>query len=249
MPHGDDTPVARPDWMSLAREHLGLVVAAVPILLSLVRVFAVAGGDRATLVTLLSTLDVKALLLGTFSWMFPSVVGVVAAILWVRWLQQKTWGPAASVAGEAVPPWSALLAASVALVLFALAPVNDLVNLVICLAGVVFFRKPERNRLGRVLLIGGAFLVLIVGPVVFRAANMWLPAEQIVVKGRPVLVGYVLSVNNLDVTVLDAATSTVHRLGPDDVESRAICRLNLGWESASLVSYLNGQTRPRTPVC
>lgn len=240
---------ARPSWLSLGREHLGLVVTIVPILLSLLRVFAVARGDRATLVTLLSTLDVKAILLGTFAWVLPTAVGVVAAILWVRWLQQKAPASRASGAGAALAPWPALLTTLAALVLFALSPVNDLVNLLICVVAVAIFRKPERNRFGRNLLIGAAFVVLVLGPVVFRAANMWLPAERIVVSGRPVLVGYVLAANSLDVTVLDAATSSVHRLRPDEVESRTICRLNPGLESVSMVGYLTGQTRPGTPAC
>ena len=146
-------------------------------------------------------------------------------------------------------PSPALLTTATALVLFALAPVNDLVNLLICIAAVVLFRKPERNRLGMALLICAAFLVLILGPVVFRAANMWLPAERIVIKGQPVQVGYVLTANSLELTVLDAASSTVHRFRPDDVESRTICRLNPGLESVSVVGYLAGQSQPSTPGC
>jgi len=57
-----------------------------PILLSGLRIFAVANGDRPTLVTLLSTLDVKAVLLGTFAWLLPTAFGVAAAICWIRWL-------------------------------------------------------------------------------------------------------------------------------------------------------------------
>jgi hypothetical protein len=49
----------------------------------------------------------------------------------------------------------------VALILFALAPVNDLFNLLLCLFAVYFFRKPERNRLGQGVIIGVAFLVLV----------------------------------------------------------------------------------------
>jgi len=248
MAQANGAPAARPTLTTLAQDHVGLVVAIVPILLSLVRVFAVARGDRATLVTLLSTLDVKAILLGTLAWAFPTAVGVVAAMLWIRWLQQRL--PAGEgVAGAAASAWPALLTATAALILFALAPVNDLVNLLICVAAVIFFRKPERNRLGQALLIGAGFLVLILGPVVFRAANMWLPAERITVEGHPGLVGYVLAANSLDLTVLDAATSSVHRLRLEDVESRVICRLNPGLESTSLVGYLSGAARPSTPAC
>jgi hypothetical protein len=65
-----------------------------------------------------------------------------------------------------------------ALILFALAPVNDLFNLLLCLLAVYFFRKPERNRVGQAVIIGAAFLALVLAPVVFRAANMWLPGGE-----------------------------------------------------------------------
>jgi hypothetical protein len=34
-----------------------------------------------------------------------------------------------------------------------------------------------------------------------------------------------------------------------DVESRTICRLNLGLESASLLRYITGSASKRTPPC
>jgi len=249
MARATDAPEAPRSLVALLQDHLALVVAIVPVLLSLQRVFAVARGDRATLVTLLSTLDVRAILLGTFAWVLPTAVGVVAAMLWIGWLQQRSQARGSDGAAGAVSLWPALLTSAAALVLFSFGPVFDLVNLLLCVAAVAFFRKPERNRVGRALLIGVGFVVFVLGPVVFRAANMWLPAERIMVKGQPASVGYVLAVNNLDVTVLDAATSSVHRLRPDDVESRTICRLNSGLESVSLAGYLSGQTRPATPTC
>ncbi|HEX3199043.1 MAG TPA: hypothetical protein VHR39_15955 [Propionibacteriaceae bacterium] len=78
--------------------HLTLVLTTlIPILLSGLRIFAVVNGDRATLVTLLSTLDVTAVLLGTFGWLLPTAFGVAAAFSWIRWLQLRsvTGSPAA----------------------------------------------------------------------------------------------------------------------------------------------------------
>jgi hypothetical protein len=56
----------------------------------------------------------------------------------------------------------------VALILFALAPVNDLFNLLLCVFAVHFFRKPERNRVGQGVIIDAAFLVLVVAQGVYR---------------------------------------------------------------------------------
>jgi hypothetical protein len=126
------------------------------------------------------------------------------------------------------------------LILFAFAPVNDLFNLLLCLLAVYFFRKPERNRLGQAVFISAAFLTLVLAPVVFRAANMWLPAESIALRNQPAMVGYVLTTDPRYATVLKAADSTAQILELDDVESRTICRLNPGLESASLVRYIAG---------
>ena len=91
--------------------------------------------------------------------------------------------------------------------------------------------------------------MLVLAPVVFRAANMWLPAEKIVLKNEPAIVGYVLAADPRYATVLKAADSTVQILELDDVESRTICRLNPGLESASLVRYIAGSASKHTPPC
>jgi hypothetical protein len=68
MAESDDAQVQRSSLLGLLRSHVTLVLTLIPVLLSGLRIFAVANGDRATLVTLLSTLEVKAVLLGTFAW-------------------------------------------------------------------------------------------------------------------------------------------------------------------------------------
>jgi hypothetical protein len=155
-----------------------LALTLIPILLSGLRIFAVANGDRPTLVTLLSTLDVKAVLLGTFAWLLPTAFGVAAAICWIRLLQLRSLSHPVGAGQRTALVWLAVCTTIVALILFALAPLNDLFNLLLCLFAVYFFRKPERNRVGQRVIIGAAFLALVLAPVVFRAANMWLPAER-----------------------------------------------------------------------
>ena len=245
MAESDDAQVQRSSLLGLVRSHVTLVLTLIPVLLSGLRIFAVANGDRATLVTLLSTLDVKAVLLGTFAWLLPTGFGVAATICWIRWFQLR------SVSGSpsAGLLWLAVCTTILALILFAFAPVNDLFNLLLCLFAVYFFRKPERNRVGQAVIIGAAFLALVLAPVVFRAANMWLPAEKIILKNQPAIVGYVLTTDPRYATVLKAADSTVQILEFDDVESRTICRLNPRLESASLVRYIAGSASKRTPPC
>jgi hypothetical protein len=56
------------------------------------------------------------------------------------------------------------------------------------------FRKPERNRADQAVIVVTAFLAFVLAAAVFRAANMWLPVEKIVLRGQPAVVGYVLEV-------------------------------------------------------
>ena len=67
---------------------------------------------------------------------------------------------------------------------------------------------------------------------------MWLPAERIAVEGRPVVVGYVLQIDPVYVTVLQAADSSVQIIALSQIESRSICRLNPSLESGSLIRYI-----------
>jgi hypothetical protein len=83
-----------------AAQSSTLVLTLIPIVLSAMRISAVANGDRATLVTQLSALDVKSTLLGTFVWPLPTTFGVVAAMSWIRWVWLRAAPePAASTFG------------------------------------------------------------------------------------------------------------------------------------------------------
>ena len=83
-----------------AAQSSTLVLTLIPIVLSAMRISAVANGDRATLVTPLSALDVKSTLLGTFVWPLPTTFGVVAAMSWIRWVWLRAAPePAASTFG------------------------------------------------------------------------------------------------------------------------------------------------------
>jgi hypothetical protein len=96
-----------------------------------------------------------------------------------------------------------------------------------------------------------AFVTIFLAPLglVFRAANMWLPAERIAVKQGPNIVGYVLATDSRYGTVLQAVDSAVQIIPFDEVKSRTICRLNPDLESASLVRYLFSSASERTPPC
>jgi hypothetical protein len=131
----------RTSLLGLVRTHVTLVLTLIPILLSGLRIFAVANGDRPTLVTLLSTLDVTAVLLGTFAWLLPRVAAVICGI---RWLHLRAASPPPSAGQTTAVLWLAVCTTMLALILFALAPVNDLFNLLLCLLAVcITFTSPS----------------------------------------------------------------------------------------------------------
>ena len=103
-----------------AAQSSTLVLTLIPIVLSAMRISAVANGDRATLVTQLSALDVKSTLLGTFVWPLPTTFGVVAANV----LDSLGVAPSGARTGR-LNFWLAIMATVMALVLSTLAPVNE----------------------------------------------------------------------------------------------------------------------------
>ena len=50
MDESDDTSVQKTDLTGLVRNHFTLILTLIPIVLCAMRIFAVANGDRATLV-------------------------------------------------------------------------------------------------------------------------------------------------------------------------------------------------------
>ncbi len=248
MDESDDTSVQKIDLTGLVRNHFTLILTLIPILLCAMRIFAVANGDRATLVTLLSTLDVKSVLLGTFAWLLPSAFGVVAAICWIRWIRLGSVTGPSSPSQRVTIFWLAIFTTVMTLILFLFAPVNDLFNLLVLIPAVYLFRKTERNRAGKAVIVVVAFVTIFLAPLVFRR-QMWHPAERIAVKQGPAIVGYVLATDSRYATVLQTADSAVQIIPFDEVESRTICRLNPDLESASLVRHLFRSASERTPPC
>ena len=90
--------------MGFVRSHLAFVLTLIPILLTAMRVVPVANGDRATLVTLLSTIDVTSMLLGTFAWLLPSAFAAASAVCWISWLQLRSLPEPASAPREFLSP-------------------------------------------------------------------------------------------------------------------------------------------------
>jgi hypothetical protein len=126
------------------------------------------------------------------------------------------------------------------LILFLFAPMNDLVNVLLFIVAVYLFRKPERNRAGKAVMVVVAFVT---------TANMWLPAERIAVKARARDCRIYARRRQPACDRLQAPDSAVQIIPFDEVESRTICRLNPDLESASLVRYLFSSASERTPPC
>jgi hypothetical protein len=136
-----DARVEKTSPQRLLRSHLTLVLTLIPIVLSAMRFSAVANGDRATLVRQLSALDVKSTLLGTFVWLLPTAFGVRGGNV----LDSLGVAPRGARTGR-LNFWLAIVTTVMALVLSAFAPVNDLVNLLLCLLLIFYFRRPRQGE-------------------------------------------------------------------------------------------------------
>lgn len=77
MLHVDFKRLSRPEWIALG-------VTTVPVILASLRLLAASGGDNTTLRVLIATLDVKALLFGSYLSLLPLVVLLLASDLIVR---------------------------------------------------------------------------------------------------------------------------------------------------------------------
>ena len=148
MAEPDDAQVQRTSLLGLVRHHVTLVLTLIPILLSGLRISPWRTGIG-RLVTLLSTLDVKAVLLGTFAWLLPTAFGVAAAICWIRWLQLRSASRPPGARQTTALLWLAVCTTMVALILFALAPVNDLFNLLLACSPCTSFASLSEIGLAR----------------------------------------------------------------------------------------------------
>lgn len=213
------------DW----RAHIGTAAAAVAAVLVACRLLAVAHYDLATAYGILAAQGTGSVAVGTLLavlWLVPIGTLLMGLLLFTRALLVGS-----SFAGAV--PW--VLIGALTTVYFVpwdgFTIATGLAALVLVVASLV-----ARRRLGKVPLheslparTDGAIRVFVWGIVLMSgltaasAAEPWMPAESLVLRGGGDLTGFVLSDKDDELVILTAEERTLMRLPVKEVRSRQYC--------------------------
>lgn len=222
----------------------GILLASVPILLASLRILIFSGGDPVLMKVLVETLDIQTLLLGTVLPVLPMVlVPILQPLIYDGGMARKLMGT------ESKQRLWWFLAVAILVSLFVLlgpypSALRTVRNLTIAiLAGVLstyvlfsiraLIKKESLKGVLRSRFYWGSEssifrpIHLLMGPVVFltvvfaQPSTMWLPLEQMVVKGQSHN-GYVLEESGNWVTMLGKDKS-VMRAPSASISKRVVC--------------------------
>jgi len=179
-------------------ENLVWILGLIPVLLSAIRIYAVAGGDEAVLRALVDDLDVIALFLATvlpvlpYYWFFLGVVLLDSSVFRKareNSLRKRIIAALAMFAiGGFMMQWSR---SSISL------------TVILCIVMLIFMIRAKFFARGFPGVKIGLFLLVASVVLVFAAVRYpWIPAELITLEGEPVKRGYVLSESDSGLTIM-----------------------------------------------
>lgn len=227
------------------RENVTWVLGIVPLVYASIRIVLVSQGDRATIATLLSNLNILSLILGTIlpvittAIFYASAAGVSVCL---KGFKSK----------DAVKTTSSLygMVVSLALLVIAIGLSSPIVAGVLIggllLTGLLTWlfsgRKSTQFLDPRVALVSAIMTSTL--PIV--SSSMWLPAELLVqTQDRTGSVVYVISSDEDAITVLEI-NQGVKRIPLGQVKSRTLC--NVEESDPSLIAMINDDIT-LTPLC
>ncbi len=239
-------PKAEPEPIGWLSEHIGILVAAAPVLLVLVRVARVAGFDKTTGYALIARGSAFAILGGALLDFVPAMLVITALAL-----------AAVSVAGPRTQKslWRAA-AAFVAIPTVVNVPVDSLlaVGILAVIVGTsLWFDRstgaPAKfdSRLSAVVLAVGAVTLF-----VLATDDPWLPAESLELTGGETVTAYVVEREDDVTTILQHHPRVVRIIPSDEIIGRTICapEPSVFWYNAPrLLDVIRRQQRPRPPRC
>jgi len=218
-------------------QHIGLILGVTPVFVAGLRIVLYAGGDHALLTTLLQTLNVPAILLGT---LVPSSLLVAALLVYALIADNGLWAPLGRQV-RSMSPWTLRIAFPLIAVV---ALVSELTTVLFVLAGLTiaglvrWWGVRRVRRLGRASkpwIEDGMTLVALFLPFILADAPMWLPAENVELSDEPSRTVFVLSVSDEWATLLTPDRQLL-RVPSEDMESRTVCNFA---ESRSLLQLLD----------
>jgi len=205
-------------------KNVGLLLGVLPLLLAALRVLLWARGDQALLTTLVQTLNVQAVLLGSLA---PVVALGIASAAFALIADPATWGPLKRWAVR-LDSWVVIVAIPLILAMLAITKTSVLVGVALLLGAGLTARAVGRRwgrtrgkAPGKWTENGWALAVLyLLGWL--ATAPMWLPAEVVTLRDDTSTTAYVLSNGDGWATLLTSDRSVL-RIPSDQVASRVVC--------------------------
>ncbi|WP_072475476.1 hypothetical protein [Amycolatopsis australiensis] len=246
-------------WKS-AVANFGVVIVVVTVGLAALRLLFVSKGDWAVIVSLVSAMNVKTILLGSLLPAAPAVFVLITVVLAIYFdnramvdasnrHEMDVWKLSCVVLAIILLPFSTFAAAGSAVLMgvlwmFARRFKKRRLERAARSAGPGDAPDAVADRLGLVAVPFGIFLVVLN----MLGSPIWLPAELLELKGQPNRVVSVLDSANGDLVLWYDNTTQVVRVKQADVLSRQICdRRGSALWSQSMTFVFNGG--PKTPPC
>jgi len=214
---------ARPWYFDVA-----ILLAAAPLIFSAVRVWLYAGGDTAVFLTLVRTLDLPTVLVGTLAVLAQGALLLFFTMVFLDWRVRdifRTW---------LQRPWSSSLTAVVLIVFVITGNVMFWAGLasLAALIGLYFLVKhipggkrltkwvvpPRGERSDTSVVVVSVAITLLMLP-----TNMWLPLEQVTLANKSTEQSYVLQVSSEWTTTL-TKDRKIRTYPTTDVVDRETCR-------------------------
>lgn len=227
--------------------NLGLLIGVLPLLLAALRVLLWARGDQAVLATLVQTLNVQAIILGSLA---PVVALGTAFAAFALMADPATWNPIRRWV-KRLDSWVPIVAIPLSLAILVITKIAVLVSIATLLGIAVAARAIDRRRGRRRGRAPAKWTengwALAVGYVLWwlATAPMWLPAEVVTLSSGTSTTAYVLSSGEGWTTLLTDDRSVL-RVRSDQVTGRAVCNESGGRSLLQVVTTTEAVSQCQT---
>ena len=235
-----------------------LLIAVLPIVVAALRIWLFSGGDTAVFLTLLRTLDITAVLVGTGALMIPTLLMILLVIVVTDWKAREYLGE--KMAQSSWYIWAVLIVGIVLLYTASWWAYVGMGIVAIFLLLVFLITRywpwGSSNVLDRVMSRKGSTtrpdslttLVSTLAVFLMAPTSMWLPLERIGIQDRDPTSGYVLETDSEWTTILTGKGTKVEVIRSGQVESREICDSNFKGSIATSI-FRKGEQGSDAPDC
>jgi hypothetical protein len=231
--------------LRFTREHLALVLAGIPLTLSVTKLLLISQGDNASLVVLVQSLNAITILAFTLATCLPLVLPILGVLIATDWSPRLMPNIAPSSQRRIlITAFGSTLLLFVVFVSWTQAVFLVAVSaLIVGIGSLTNWSERRRGRTGQSALVEPVTL-LFVALLSLAATGPWLPSEQITLTNGSVRVGYVVAVGD-PMTVLWREGGVVY-LRPQDIKDRQICLITRAWSPGLLA--LGRDTTEQCPI-